>query len=424
MRRRRPSGASVLEVLLGLLVLFLASLYLMGLFVSGQGFELRSREYALAGFLAQGRMEELLAAPAESLGPSRGFFAAPHEGYAWQVQVEDFEEDLQRVRVTVTSPRGARSTLDTLRRVEAFYGVACDPAARTLVYATRGEGAVRLLEDGGTPVPGPGLPAGAGEPRAGGLAGGPELGLLWVVDQGNPVLRYFRVDGSGGFDAGEALEMPARPFPAGASFAGAATDAAGNRLFLADRASRGLWILRDAEVYGGRAWEPRCPVAPEDPPLGVPAGVALDAAGSLAWVADAENGCLRLLLLDPASTPAPREDYEEEPGLGWWSRRRFQPPGGMGAPQGVATNPWSSVVCAVDETHLAVLEFVPRVGGGYAEAWSRVPLPEELVEARPSGICLDPFRNVVYLNTRSGELWKYLVAPPASFTRLAGGRLP
>ena len=421
MRGRRPGGASVLEVLLGLLVLFLTSLYLMGLFASGQGFELRSREYALAGFLAQNRMEELLAAPAESLGPSSGLFPAPHEGYAWQVRVGDFEEDLQWVRVSVTSPRGARSTLETLRRVESFYGVACDPAARTLVYATRGEGAVRLLEDGGSPVPGPGLPAGAGAPRAGGLAGGPELGLLWVVDQGNPALRYFRFDGSGGFDGGETLEMPASPGP---SFAGAATDGVGNRLFLADRASRSLWILRDAEAFGGRAWEPRCPVAPEDPPLGVPAGVALDGAGSLAWVADAENGCLRLLLLDPATTPAPREDYEEEPGLGWWSRRRFRPPEGLGAPQGVATNPWSSVVYAVDETHLVLLEFVPRVGGGYIEAWSRVPLPEDLVAARPSGISLDPFRNVVYLNTRSGEVWKHVVAPPASFTRLVGAQVP
>ena len=93
----------------------------------------------------------------------------------------------------------------------------------------------------------------------------------------------------------------------------------------------------------------------------------------------------------------------------------------MGSPQGVAVNPWSSAVLCVDEDTLHLLEFVPLSAGRFARVWSRLPLPDDLVQARPSGICLDPFRNVVYLNTRRGQVWKSTLVAPGSFEPIHGG---
>ena len=121
---------------------------------------------------------------------------------------------------------------------------------------------------------------------------------------------------------------------------------------------------------------------------------------------------------------SPSPDFEEEPGVGRWHRSRFSPPEGMGPPQGVAVNPWGSLVVTVDPSHLLLLDFRPLPSGGFAQEWERVPLPADLAGARPSGLCLDPFRNVVYLNTRSGQVWSYRLAPPSAFARIYGGDGP
>lgn len=406
----RPRGAALLEVLLAALLLFLATLYLLSLFASGQGFALRGREYSAATLLAQSRMEELLAAPADALQAGPGRFPPPHQGYTCEVRTEEFQEDLLLLEVIVTSPRGARSRLQTLRRVERFFGVACDPAAETLVFTAPGQARTLLLEEGGRPTEGPGLPEG-GQPGA--VAGLPGLGLLWAVDQDGARLGYLP---SGG--RAEALAPPSALGGEPPRFAGAAMDPAGNRLFLADRANRGLWILNDSAAFGGRGWDARSPLAPEDPPLGVPSGVGADASGSVVWIGDTEHECLRMLRL---STPADPGGYEREPGVGWWSRTRFRPAEGMGSPQGVAVNPWSSAVFTVDSRDLLRLDFVPGPAGGHRQAWTRTPLPEALAAARPSGLCFDPYRNVVYLNTRGGQVWKHTVAAPGTFLRVAGG---
>lgn len=406
---RRPRGASILEILLAILILFLATLYLLSMFASGQGFTVRGREYSATTFLAQNRMEELLAAPADVLAAGSGKFTPPHEDYAYEVRISDYEGDLKLVEVVVTSPRGARSRLQTLRRVETFFGIACDPAANRLVYAAPGQAQLQLLQDGGSATAGPALPEG----QPGAVAGHPGLGLLWGVDQSVGRVTYLPTD-----RPAATLEPPSALGQERPRFAGAASDAWGNRLFLADRANRGLWILHDSAPLGGRGWNSRSPLAPEEPALGTPSGVGTDAAGSVVWVADTEAQCLRMLRL---TAPADPSGYEAEPGVGWWSRTQFRPPDGLQAPQGVAVNPWGSTVFTVDSKNLARLDFVPRVGGGYDALWTLTALPQALQDARPSGVCFDPFRNVVYLNTRTGQVWKHTLAPPGTFLRLVGG---
>jgi len=414
--RLRPRGLSLLEVLLAILLLFLAASCLLCLFGSGQGLALRGREYSIATLLAGTRMEALLACPLEDVSPGTGEHSEPFLGYTWEVAVLDFDADLKLLEVTVFSPRGARCSLRTLRRTSEFFGISCDPWAGWLLFSVPGDPSVHVLPDGGVAAPGPTLPPGPSPARAGGLAGLPGSGFLWVADQAHRNVIYFRQRESGGFEKGELHPLKLSSGGKPPSFAGLACDSMANRLFLADRANRALWIMADSPVYSERV---RGPLAPQDPALGTPAGVAVDASGSVVWVADTEHGCLRQLLL--GEQPGPTADHEVEPGVGWWSRECFRPDEGMGSPQGVAVNPWSSAVLCVDEANLHLLEFVPLPAGGFARVWSRRPLPADLVRARPSGICLDPFRNVVYLNTRCGQVWKSTLVAPGSFTPIHGG---
>jgi len=413
-------GLSLLELLLAVLLVFLASLYLMSLFSSGACLALRAREYTVATLLARSRMERLMASPMDAILPGQGGFPKPHGEYRWEVRVEDYEGDLKMLELAVTSPRGVRSFLRTLRRQVGFFGVACDPAAHRVVFAVPGQAAVQVLEEDGEVTRGPALPGGASPPQPGGVAGGPGLGYLWVVDQANLNVHYFREPQAGVFDGGEPRVPCPVPTFASPRFAGVATDASANRLFLADRANRGLWILSDAPAFGPGPWGTGRPLAPREPALGVPSGVAADASGSVVWVADTENRCLRKLLLGDG--PAPGRDFEEEPGVGWWCRRRYRPDAGLGVPQGLAVNPWSSAVLCVSDSDLWVLDFFPGPSGDFQESWRRIPLPQDLVGARPSGLCLDPFRSVVYLNTRSGQLWKHTLAAPGVFSRIDRGR--
>jgi hypothetical protein len=414
--RPRPRGISLLEVLLAILLVFMAASCLLGLFGSGQGLALRGREYSIATLLAGNRMEELLACPLEDVSPGTGEHSEPYRGYTWEVALHDFEGDLKMLEVLVLSPRGARCALRTLRRTSEFFGIACDPWAGWLVFSVPGDPAVRILQDGSRAAPGPSLPPGPSPARAGGLAGPPGAGFLWVADQVHRNVVYFRQKESGGFEEGEVHALVPPSEVKTPTFAGLASDGFANRLVLADRANRALWILADSPVDSERV---RGPLAPREPALGTPAGVAVDGSASVVWVADAEHGCLRQLLV--GGEPASPADYEVEPGVGWWNRECFRPEEGMGSPQGVAVNPWSSAVLCVDEGSLHLLEFVPMSAGSYAQVWSRRRLPDDLIQARPSGICLDPFRNVVYLNTRRGQVWKSTLVAPGGFEPIHGG---
>lgn len=416
MSRLRPKGLTLLETLLAILLVFLATSLLLGVFGSGQDLALRGREYSVATLLAGNRMEALLASPLDEVEPGKGEYAEPYQGYSWEVEVRDFEGDLKILEVSVLSPRRARCVLNTLRRTSDFFGISCDPWAGRVLFCAPGDPAVRILQDVGGAAPGPILPSGSSPSRAGGLAGAPGAGFLWVADPARRSVLYFRQAGTEDFQEGESLSLGPGAEAARPRFAGLATDPMANQLLLSDRANRALWILAEPPLGAERV---RGPFSPSDPPLGTPAGVAVDGSGSVVWVADSEHGCLRQLLL--GGGPRSGKDYEPEPGVGWWSRECFRPEEGMGSPQGVAVNPWSSAVLCVDEANLHLLDFVPLPGGGFARVWSRRPLPGDLVRARPSGICLDPYRNVVYVNTCSDQVWKCTLSAAGSFEPIHGG---
>lgn len=413
----------MIESLLAVLLLFLAALYLLSLFASGHRHAARTREQGHALLLARNLMEVALAAPAEALASHDPPLPGSHAGYLGRVELLDFQGDLKRLVVTVTAPGGAEVRLQTLRRLESFLGIACDPAAGWVVAARPGAGGLWVHRDGQEELPGPPWPAREGQIEAAGVGGVVGQGFVWAVGPGpGQLTRLDEGEEGRGWQVGPVLSPPRSERSTPPRFAGLATDGPGERIFLADRASRGLWVIRDEGGVEGPRWLAGAPFSPSDPPLGSPAGVAVTASGDLLWVADGEGACLRKLRLGPSSLGLPEDLYEPEPGLGSWSRTLYRPPEGMGSPRGVAVNPWGSVVVTVDEDTLWILEFLPDPGGGCREVWIRRALPAELVAALPSGVAFDPYRSVVYLNTRAGQVWKASLGPPLTYQHLTGGR--
>ncbi|MBI3924170.1 MAG: hypothetical protein HY319_01390 [Armatimonadetes bacterium] len=393
---RRSRGLSLLELMLAFVLILLVTLYLMSLFASGQRHNLRAQQYSTGVFLANDKLQELLALPADALDDETGAFSAPFQDYAYTVTVRDYEDDLRELEVLVRSPIGAVAMARTLHGDVRSQGLTVNPSTHQLALTVAGEtrlgkftdndagGDVFTMLDPAGPAPNPAA-----------VAGQPGWNLLWVVDQEDGPVP-FREASSPPWGAPVAVPSPAGlPTP---RFSGAAMDRFGSRLYLADAANRGLWMLADT---GTPSWRTPTPIAPEDPPLGAPAAVATDLFGSLVWVADREFQCLRKLLVTSTPPPYPAADLEAEPGVGYWHRTRFRPAQGMAQPAGVAMDPNGWAVYVLDQG--ALRRFVDDTG-----EWTVLSeLPEDLIRAGPAGLAHDPFANVFYVNSRRGSRYKY-----------------
>lgn len=112
-----------MELALAMFIVFIATSFLMSLFVAGNRAFVRQGENSTRISLAQAKMDEVMAVPytssARILGlAGSGTFPAPFDKYSWVVAVSsDFngDPDVNRVTVDVTSPNGARTTLQGLR---------------------------------------------------------------------------------------------------------------------------------------------------------------------------------------------------------------------------------------------------------------------------------------------------------------------
>ena len=411
----RKAGLTLTELLISFVLVLLLLLYTISSFVSSHRYLVRGKEYSTALFLAQSKMEILHATPISDVQPVQGRFAAPFEGYLYDVELKEWEGDLKQLDVNVTSPRGAVARIKTLRQLQSFQGIVADPATNRLVYTTPGSPKLHYLDDKAD-MTGSNLGSGTlpnaltGEP--GGLAGDPGWNFLWAVNTTDSTMVPYREEDASSWgtpvtfpSVGQGLASP--------RFAGMAMDKMGNIVYLADWSNRGLWLHIDGipgipvGLFQGQLH------APVQPPLGIPSGVATDDTGSVVVVADTENQCLRKLfvnLSDPTQLPPgySSEELEQAPSVGYWLKERLRHPKGMGAPQGVALNASGWALYAVDRAYLyRMIEEEPG-----SHEWKRWPLPEEAAAGGPSGLAYDEFDNVLYLLTRSGEVWKHKVATP------------
>lgn len=397
------------------MLVLLLLLYTISSFVSSHRYIKRGKEYSTALFLSQTKMEALQVTPLTDIALGEGQCEAPFQEYHYRVELSPWEGDLQQLEVRVTSPRGAQAKVLALRQLQSFQGVATDPATNTVVFSKPHSAQLHSWNDVVSSVSAlsGALPGG----DAGALAGAPGWNLLWAANISQNTLVPYRESEQGKW--GTPIAFPPVEGLGPTRLAGISMDQMGNMVFAADSGNRGLWLYTDGLPGLAKGFLGKRPHAPQSPPLGIPSGVSSDATGSLVVVADTENQCLRKLFVNLASPTTPPSGYSSEqleaaPGIGFWLKDRLRHPTGMGAPQGIVLNSSGWSIYCIDRAYL--YEMIEEIPGEYQ--WKRVPLKKELTQSAPSGLAYDEFNNLLFIATKTGELWKHRLGS-GQFQRVA-----
>lgn len=409
----RSAGHSLLELVMAVFLLYMAAVYLLGMFASGCRYSARNREQAATTYLARTHIERLLAQSSESLlNTLTGPCAAPYQEYKWRAQGSQYNSELMLIEVTVTSPAKASTTLRTFKPLVCFYGLDCDWAANQVVYAKAKSLSFHWLDDLklGSTVSINDIGQGTGSSNYPlDVVGSPALGFTWSIRRGRNAVDYTRYSRLGqATGAGKSYS----PQPASGVkpplFCSLVGDHYASRVFAADFNNCGIWLLDDSKRPGQAIWHGNSPLKPSTKPIGRLGGMAIDDKASQLWLVDTQNDTLRQLLLGPARV-RPGLDYEYAPNVGWWSAPVSLPYPVNGL-AGVAVSSWASSVFAVDRNCLYCLAYVANHNNQLVQSWTKHILPDDLVVDGPSGIKCDRYSNVVFINTRRGSVWKYTKA--------------
>lgn len=391
---RKKAGLTLIEIMISFVLILLIALYLMSLFASGQVHWRRAQQYSIASFLVNQKMQQAMQVPMPELTPVSGQFDAPFAEYSYQIDVAPYESHLYTLDVEVVSNGGSRAGARTLLGDnQGFQGVAVDAFTNLVAFATASQ--VKFASDGSGATPPAAL--NYSDARAGGaVAGSPGSNLLWQVGQQGGLQKLFESIPSENW--GTLAAAVATPAPLSSPrFSGVASDRFGNYAVVADTSNRCLWLYKDP------AWVAQ-PLKPKTVALGTPAGVTMDPYGNLIWVADKDNQCLRKVVL---SQPAAGFEADANSNS-WWQldASPIKPPAnlGMGSPQGLTMDAYGWAVFVVDQARLY------RYVDDTQQWWIVGSFKEDIINEGISGIALDMFGNLLYVNTQAGHCYKLSVS--------------
>ncbi len=406
----KRKGISLLETIVSVQILLIVCLFCMSIFGQGQRHDLRAREFSTCSFLANQKIQELRCFPPEQLRtrlakPEAARFSDDFSDYSYDASFSSYDQDLGLLEVTTHSKLGCLAHCSLLLPLETVgRGVLADANTNRVYYvgASAAGTANNFLsawndESPGALPPTPAHPAGL---PLGALAGSPGANFLWALGPGAGLTSL--------------AESPSYTW--GAETASPSATPSVFWSGLCSDANTGLAIASDASnrclrLYDGESgsWNP-IPCSPRRNSLGIPGDSAVDPFGSLVWVADRENNCLRKFLLS-ADTPAyPAGLVERWPGSGpvqgYWDNRSFRPSNGfLGTPLGVAMDKEGYAVYVLDGS--GIWSFVETDG---ATAWQKKFTFSANI--RPAGLELDQFGDVFYVNCSDGRLMKVLPGSP------------
>lgn len=135
-------GMTLLEVVLAMAILWMVLVMTTAVLIRAMR-EIRRQEHTTrAAFLAQGKLESLMALPSQALQPQSGSFSPPFQAYRWTQEIQSLADDFLFLQVTVEGPSQARFSLFTRRRAEP----------RVLWFASNRDGHSQLyhVQDDGT----------------------------------------------------------------------------------------------------------------------------------------------------------------------------------------------------------------------------------------------------------------------------------
>jgi len=378
-RSTRSGGVTLLEVMIALFLLFMASFFILEMFGQALLTFSRSKDFTVATFLAQQKMEEVLYL--DTIPGQSGSFSAPFDVYTFTVAMLPYNGMFNTLRVDVSGPRGVRSRLVALKSVPAeFVGVATDLASSIVAEADPATNKVRLYSGDSfttplTELPSPSLPVLPTVGQAGKPAGVAQDflgGTVWVGDRINKLLYVAYLDSPS--PIWTATATPPLGVPSGV-----ATDAHASTVWVGiANPPTGNGIQRynaDAGTWGA--------VLPL-PGGGQPAGLATDASGNFVWVAN--------MLANKVQV------YDS--GAGTWGSDLAPGGGFIEGPRGLAVTSQGQFLWVADLTNLY------RYDGS---SWSAFPLPTALqtADTRALGLATDQFGNLVWLHTTDNTLWVY-----------------
>lgn len=397
--RRTQTGLSLVELMIAFLILLVVALYIMSLFASGQKHWLRAQQYSIASFLVHGKMQEAMLIPLKELPTGRRKFDPPYEDFAYQVDFASYEGGsfLYTLDVEVFSRIGTSARASTLvGDDQQFAGVVTDPYTNLQTYSN---GSLLTTFDGSSNNNSGTAPDGR---RFGGLAGVPGSNLLWSASGPNGLMKFLEAGppvgwiGPVGFDVGAISRGLTTP-----SYNGIGADSFGNYQLAADSLNRCVWLTSDpAGVVE--------PLRPNTMPLGQPSGIATDPYASLVWVCDQENQCLRKLLLQASPTGYGPGELDGPPASGtqaYWVNKQYKPAANLmlGNPQGIAMDKFGWAVYLVDRSRL--YRYIDS-----DNTWTVMgTFDQAQVKQGISGLAMDSYNNLLYLNTLEGKLYEITI---------------
>ncbi|MHB2017356.1 MAG: NHL repeat-containing protein [Candidatus Xenobia bacterium] len=359
-------GLSLIELLLGMFILFLTTSFMCGVLISSSDGSRRSRERSMCTLLARSQLESLHFHPAPEIPVANGNFPGTLKDYSYRTTLTPVAPELELLSVEVDGPSLVASTARTYVRNVAQAGVVPFDGTHFLVT-------LHGLMTSWTAGSGATVPAGTAGAVTSAICGtGP---LTWMTDSAKKAIA--QVQNPQTTPTEGTLRMPiGMGLPGGI---GASDD--GNTITISDRSNHCIWDL----VSNINDWKgPFFPMWPQAP-LGEPGPLASWGVpgGTSSWFADITNNCLRMF-------------SETTDGF---DPKEYRPPQPLSHPRGVAVEDSGVGVYVVDDKNLW------RYDTG-ALSWKSVALPMNLVADVPAALGWCKANSKLYILDNSGAIWQ------------------
>ncbi|MGM9998408.1 MAG: hypothetical protein ACI38Q_03280 [Candidatus Bruticola sp.] len=400
MKRQGQFAYTLIELMVGLFLIFSAASCLFSTYAFGTKANLGTDRFTTAINLGQAKMEELQSRPYTSL-PDRqqGKFAQPYQNYSWSADLSDFSEDFALLTL-YTGYNGA--PLCTLRRLLAKD---CPSSISAHIYDSEASFTDRTFSSPFgkynfwlTRSVEQKLVGSFPKGEMGAMCGYPAQGIVWLAYLRQPKLCRLIFDGDGNHIGTKLVNVPKLTYGYEADIVDMAADQMGCFVFCADRANQSVWVLDDSQNQGQVSWSNGRCLTSRLNPLKDLRSIACDQYGTSAWICEGQPRRLRQFYWGSL----PKSFEEKINNYAAWGSCFEVPFSGSGRLHSVAVNSWGSAVYTIDNNFLYGLLFQECSGLGQ---WSKTPMPSELCRSAPRALWVDPGSSIIYINTLYGGQW-------------------
>ncbi|MGM9992235.1 MAG: hypothetical protein ACI376_05225 [Candidatus Bruticola sp.] len=400
MKRQRQFAYTLIELLMGLFLIFAAASCLFSTYAFGSRANLGTDRFTTAINLGQAKMEELQNRPWASLSARmQGKFSAPYQDYSWSVEVSEFSQDFALLTL-YTGHKGA--PLCTLRRLlgkDRLASISAHTYASEVAFTDRNFstpfGKYNLW-----------LPSSCEQELFGNLpkddigavCGYPAQGIVWLAYLRLPKLCRLIFDSEGKHIGTKNIAIPKLTYEYEANIVDIASDQMGCFVFCADRANQSIWVLDDSQNQAQSSWNNGMCLTSRSNPIQDLRSITCDQYGTSVWIC--EGSLRRLRQFYWGSLPQKIE--EKINNYAAWGSCFKVPFSGAGRLHSVAVNSWGSAVYTIDNKFMYGLIFQECSGAGQ---WIKAAMPEELCRSGPRALWVDPGSSIIYINTLYGGQW-------------------